>query len=95
MVKQIRDNSILNNLCADCSLPMQIDSSPSKQSKVVKISPSVEWICTIFGVFLCSECAGDHRQLGRKLSEIKSIRYISPYISQMWSERELKALTIT
>ncbi|CDW74090.1 ap-domain-containing protein [Stylonychia lemnae] len=57
--------------------------------------PQVEWVCTIFSVFLCSQCAGLHRKLGRQLSEIKSMRFLSPYASQAWTERELRQLTLT
>jgi hypothetical protein len=36
-----------------------------------------------------------HRKLGRRLSEIKSIKFLSPYQSQAWCEKELRQLTMT
>eukprot|EP00347_Sterkiella_histriomuscorum_P022384 403330677 len=73
---------------------LQENQSPSKY-KVGDEPPKVEWVCTIFSVFLCSECAGMHRKLGRQLSEIKSIKFLSPYQSQMWTEKEIRQLAMT
>ena len=73
MVNNIKDQDPLNRLCADCSLPLEIDKAKKSSS------PPIEWVCTKFGVFLCQMCAGLHRKLGRDLSNIKSIKFHSPF----------------
>ncbi|RLO07845.1 hypothetical protein DYB28_006038, partial [Aphanomyces astaci] len=54
---KLRENAD-NQACADCSQP---------------VTASVAWATTTFGAFVCIQCAGVHRNLGVKISRIKSV----------------------
>ncbi|RQM29471.1 hypothetical protein B5M09_011953 [Aphanomyces astaci] len=57
VANKLRENAD-NQACADCSQP---------------VTASVAWATTTFGAFVCIQCAGVHRNLGVKISRIKSV----------------------
>jgi len=91
MVKQIRDSSFMNSLCADCTLRMEIDNNKSKKN--TQETPEVEFVCTSFSVFLCANCASDHRCHGR--TDCKAINLFSYFRDGNFNEHDLKALSLS
>lgn len=63
-----------------------IQSNPANQHCAECGVPDPEWASVNLGIFLCIECAGAHRSLGRDKSKVKSIQL------DKWTDDEIAAM---
>ncbi|RZF42785.1 hypothetical protein LSTR_LSTR016160 [Laodelphax striatellus] len=84
--------SATDNGRARCSVPRlrrQRHGGPSLGGGPGHPSPNTTWLCINFGVVVCIECSGIHRDLGVHISRIQSLTLDNIGTSQLLLARHM------